>query len=359
MNQHNQRMRTATPDSPTESRHPVSRVNAVAPIRICDIGGWTDTWFAGHGVIFNISVYPYVEVQIRAVPATAEGRRVRLFVENFGDVYDLDPGRGTYSKHPLLEAALEVMPPPDEISLEINIYSDAPPGASTGTSAAASVALIGALDRLTRGRLTPHQAAMKAHSIETEKLGLQSGIQDQIASAYGGINFIEMHRYPQASVSSIQVANPVWWELEQRLAVIYIGSPHNSSAIHRKVIEHLGDNAAESPVLEEMRKLAHQAKDTLYEADFPALGAVMSRNTEMQRQLHPGLVCEAFESIISIAADFGALGCKVNGAGGDGGSLTILGNGDMARKRQMLKAITDRGYHVLPIYLSRQGLRVW
>ena len=38
---------------------------AVAPIRICDIGGWTDTWFAGHGAIFNIAVYPYVEVQIR------------------------------------------------------------------------------------------------------------------------------------------------------------------------------------------------------------------------------------------------------------------------------------------------------
>ncbi len=46
-------------------------VNSVAPIRICDNGGWTDTWFAGRGKIFNIGVYPYVEVQIEVYPRGA------------------------------------------------------------------------------------------------------------------------------------------------------------------------------------------------------------------------------------------------------------------------------------------------
>ena len=31
-------------------------IQATAPIRVCDIGGWTDTWFATHGAIFNIAV---------------------------------------------------------------------------------------------------------------------------------------------------------------------------------------------------------------------------------------------------------------------------------------------------------------
>ena len=35
---------------------PVRIVNSVAPIRICDNGGWTDTWFAKYGKIFNIAV---------------------------------------------------------------------------------------------------------------------------------------------------------------------------------------------------------------------------------------------------------------------------------------------------------------
>ena len=33
---------------------PIRIINAVAPIRICDNGGWTDTWFAGRGKVFNI-----------------------------------------------------------------------------------------------------------------------------------------------------------------------------------------------------------------------------------------------------------------------------------------------------------------
>ena len=31
-------------------------INAMAPIRICDLGGWTDTWFAETGAVFNIGV---------------------------------------------------------------------------------------------------------------------------------------------------------------------------------------------------------------------------------------------------------------------------------------------------------------
>jgi D-glycero-alpha-D-manno-heptose-7-phosphate kinase len=54
-----------------ESRRPLRVINSVAPIRIVDNGGWTDTWFAGHGKIF-IGVYPCAEVQIEVFPAAGE-----------------------------------------------------------------------------------------------------------------------------------------------------------------------------------------------------------------------------------------------------------------------------------------------
>ena len=101
------------------------------------------------------------------------------------------------------------------------------------------------------------------------------------------------------------------------------------------------------------------AKDTVYAGDWMQLGRIMDENTDVQRHLHEGLVCEQFEDIITVARDFQALGCKVNGAGGDGGSITILTDGDMSTKRRLLGTLTDKGYHSLPIYLSRQGLRVW
>ena len=51
-----------------QAQQPLRIINSVAPIRICDNGGWTDTWFAEHGKIFNIGVYPYAEVQIEVFP---------------------------------------------------------------------------------------------------------------------------------------------------------------------------------------------------------------------------------------------------------------------------------------------------
>jgi len=146
------------------------------------------------------------------------------------------PEEHRWNKHPLLEAAIDFMGIPDDLAFEVTIYSEAPTGASTGTSAAVTVALIGALDCLTPGRQTAHQVALTAQRIETEMLHQQCGIQDQICSAYGGINFIEMYTYPHASVSPVQIPNTDWWELERRLALIYLGKSHQSSSIHEMVI---------------------------------------------------------------------------------------------------------------------------
>ena len=334
-------------------------VNAVAPTRVCDVGGWTDTHFARYGAVFNIATYPHVEVQLQPVdPAAADGPIV-ISAENFGESYVLDPETIVYDKHPLLEAAVKVMGTPQDIALRINIFSHAPPGASMGTSAAVSVALIGALDSLTEGRLTAHELAALAHSIETKELGLECGIQDQLASAYGGINIIEMHEFPHASVSPVHVPETVWWELESRLVVVYIGNPHSSSETHRMVIAGMGDAAHQDPRMERLRQLAREAKDTLYRGDFSGLGRICNENTEAQRALHKNLVCDRFEDIISVANDFNALGCKVNGAGGDGGSIAILTTGDMAKKRELQKTLVERGYQPLPIRLSPWGLRVW
>ena len=225
-------------------------INSVAPIRICDNGGWTDTWFAEHGKIFNIGVYPFAEVQVEVYPPGSTEKRVVINAENFGERYAVDPGTSDWDRHPLLEAAIQRMNLAVKFSFQVTIYSEAPSGASTGTSAAVTVALIGALDSLTPGRLTSHEAAYTAHSVEVDMLGLQCGIQDQLCSAYGGINFIEMFKYPHASVSSVTVSNSTWWELERRLVLIYLGKSHSSSKIHENVItelEHRGPECRPPP----------------------------------------------------------------------------------------------------------------
>jgi D-glycero-alpha-D-manno-heptose-7-phosphate kinase len=341
---------------------PLKVINAAAPIRICDNGGWTDTWFSGHGKIFNIGVYPIVEVQVDVFPAAAREQRLVINAENFGERYAPHArGGGEWDRHPLLEAAIARMRVPDELALEVTIYSDAPSGAGTGTSAAVTVALVGALDCLTPGRLTPHEVAYTAHAVETVMLHMQSGIQDQLCCAHGGVNFIEMHDYPHASVSSIQVPNALWWELERRLALIYLGKSHFSSEVHEQVIRGLENEGPDSPRLRALRTTAEASRDALYRGDFAALGAAMASNTEAQRNLHPTLVSAAADRVIEIAREHGAVGWKVNGAGGDGGSVTLLCGESSSARRAMAAEIDGENpaFVNIPVYLSRHGLRRW
>lgn len=343
-------------------RKPLRIINSVAPIRICDNGGWTDTWFAGYGTIFNIGVYPYAEAQIEVYPYSEQDDRVIIHAENYGQRYAVTPEDHVgWSKHPLLEAAIDYMHVPKNLSFEVTIYSDAPAGASTGTSASVTVALIGALDYLTPGRMTPHEVAAAAQYIETKMLNQQCGIQDQLCSAYGGINYIEMFQYPHASVSQIQVPNSIWWELERRLVLIYLGKSHDSSRIHEMVIRGLEDAGPDCVQLADLRTTARSSRDALYKGDFAMLGAAMIENTEAQTRLHPELVNADAARVIEIARAHGALGWKVNGAGGEGGSLTLLCNESSSARRAMITEIEqeNRSFQNIPIYLSRYGLRTW
>lgn len=334
-------------------------VRATAPVRVCDNGGWTDTWFAGHGKVCNIAMSPGVAVEIAVVPSGVGSPQVVLDVSNFDDRYGFEiadpPGR-----HPLLEAAISEIGTPDDVSIEVAVSSAVPAGSSTGTSAAVTVALIGALDALTGGRMGAGAVASAAHRVEVGQLGVESGIQDQLCAVFGGISYIEMASYPDATVTAVPVEDRVWRELEERLLLVYLGRAHDSSAVHRQVIERLASEGPMSPHLESLRHCAEGAKDALTSGDLRAFGEVMKENTTTQSELHPALVGEAASRVMEIAADQGAWGWKVNGAGGDGGSVTLLCAS--AEGRQHLSAVirdADRLFDVLPSRLCRLGLQVW
>jgi D-glycero-alpha-D-manno-heptose-7-phosphate kinase len=339
---------------------PLYVVNAAAPVRICDNGGWTDTWFAAHGRIFNIAVSPYATVQVEVYPYDGQGPQVIIHAENYGQRYPRVLG-APWDHHPLLEATIEKADLPRDRALQVTVHSDAPAGASTGTSAAVTVALLGALDHLTPGRRTPHEIAYAAQSIETDVLGQQCGIQDQLCAAYGGVNYIEMFDYPHATVSPIRLPRAVEWELERRLALIFLGRAHQSSAIHERVIRHLEDAGPTAPPLERLRATAGPSRDALYAGDFAALGRAMVENTEAQRALHPELVSAEAQQVIDVARAHGALGWKVNGAGGSGGSLTLLCGPRSSAKRIMIREMraVNPLLRQIPIRLSRHGLRTW
>ena len=331
----------------------------LAPIRICDLGGWSDTWFAKHGSVLNIAVSPYAECRMEVAEVPQWRERFYFTVDDYGDRYKLDPQNVTFGRHPLLEACVKSMPIPKGLDIEISLHSSIPGGSSTGTSAAVTVALLRALDCLTPGRLSPDELAVKAHEVETIHLGQQSGIQDQICSAHGGISFIDMDEYPHATVKRVDIDQATHDELEARLSVIFLGRTHHSSSVHEEVIRGLLEGGSMDK-LEPLRKEAVAGRDALLAGDLVGFGAAMIRNTEAQANLHASLVSETARKIFDVAKHYGAIGWKVNGAGGDGGSVTILSGSDRYAQRAMLEEIKTMGGGIreIGIRLNDGGVKV-
>jgi D-glycero-alpha-D-manno-heptose-7-phosphate kinase len=278
---------------------------------------------------------------------------VLLELEDLAAGYPVAPGRPRTPRHPLLEAAIDLLPPPEGIPLAVRVRAGVPPGCGTGTSASLAVAALAALARARGESPLRHELVSAAHRLEVEVLGGESGVQDQVAAAYGGINYIEIDPYPEMTVTPL----PAWPELTSLLVLVYLGRPHLSTAVHREVIETLRHGRSGS--LDRLRHAADIGRRAVMARDLLLFGQAMIANTEAQRSLHPGLVGPDAARVMDVAAGSGAMGWKVNGAGGDGGSVSLLAPDEGSRS-----ALVDRiealggQYRVLPAEGDRAGLQV-
>ena len=329
-------------------------INAYAPCRINDIGGWTDTPFAEFGRVCSLAVNPGVSVQV------AESKTDLMYVNmiNYNTTYAFPPGAmDTDNLELVFPAIAETIRryTSEQEPLYISISGGMPPGSSTGTSAAVLVALIRAL---THGQRMPFfSIPLAAYDIETS-LGFNTGIQDQAAATYGNISDIKITDCPSFERTPVPIDWRLWWELESRLMLVYIGE-HDSSALHDEVIKAVGDNPKYNGHIEELRMLASDATTYLSAGDLGGYALTMVANTKHQRELCKALVPLTVNDVFTIAYRHGALACKPNGAGGDGGSVTILCGPDPVERELMRRDLVECDYEIIPISLARDGLRVW
>ena len=343
-----------------EAVAPTRVVIATSPVRVCDIGGWTDTWFARHGHVCSIAVQPGVTVRAAAYPRSTRPHALVVDAVDYGErlVLDSVAVEEVPERHRLLAAVTNEAAIPDHLAVELSVASGVPPGCATGTSASVAVAMIGALDHLMAIARAPDEIARAAHRVEVERLGLQSGVQDQVAAAHGGINHIEVTDYPDWCVHPVALADEIRSELERRLLLVYLGRAHHSSAVHEQVVADLADEGPGSPRLDVLRRCAERAGAAVERGDWDALGRVMIDSTDAQAALHPSVVSDDARRVIAVAEANGARGWKVNGAGGEGGSLTLLcGAGADARRTLAAVVAETEPASVIPIRLSAEGLR--
>lgn len=326
------------------------RIVAKAPVRTADIGGWTDTWFASAGSVCSVAIEPGITVTVDAQPGKPDAVALTIGGES-----------RRLADDPLIEAAIRHVP--IACALKVQIDSGVPVGSGLGTSASVTVALLAALDAL-RSSLepetglarTPAELACDAHRVETS-LGWQSGVQDQLAAAHGGVHQFEV-RYPYGGSADRLDGPELRRLLDDRLLTVYLGRPHSSSVVHESVIAAL-EGLDNGPLLAPLRRAAVDAANALRASDLRAYGQAMTDAHEGTRSLHGDLVCAEAEGVAAIAQHFGAAGWKVNGAGGNGGSIAVLGPSDPQRMAALVRALdAEPGVELLRTRVAAQGVTV-
>lgn len=82
----------------------------------------------------------------------------------------------------------------------------------------------------------------------------------------------------------------------------------------------------------------------------------MNKNWDAQKNLHPSMVNPLIEKAEYTAKKYGAIGFKLNGAGG-GGSATILV--DIGAENKLKRKLIENGFQIHSIKLNLHGVQTW
>ncbi len=200
---------------------------------------------------------------------------------------------------------------------------------------------IGKLDDNTRKKLSE-----TVYNIE-QSMGLVGGKQDQYASAFGGINFMEF-KGDKVTVERLKLSPELIRKLEDKLVLVYTGKPHFSGNTNGAMMDNLKKGKNNANLLR-IKKIAIEMKHALLNKDLERFAELMNEETGERKKLHKSIVPESTQNIIDLAMENGAVAAKVCGSGGGG---SILFFGDKQRLKQKFK---DK---IIEFKFDFQGLRI-
>lgn len=239
------------------------------------------------------------------------------------------------------------------------IKTDFPFQSGLGGSGAVSIALIGAISAaLEDEEPDPREYdsfVRLAHNIEDSLFG-NTGMQDQAAAAYGGVNIWE---WDYSSVLDL-VRSPIPINpssLREHILLAYPGSPHPESRKGSKIL----DSFKEKSALDTFASISDTAREfarRLESEDYAGAGEFVSAEFRLRSSLIRVLRPE--DSELMELAGSRACGVGVTGHGG-GGCLWAIGEkeGIDNLRQTWIEAFARRGAgHLLPLDIAEDGLKV-
>jgi D-glycero-alpha-D-manno-heptose-7-phosphate kinase len=253
-------------------------------------------------------------------------------------------------------AIRKLRPAGDQRGFDLTLHSDAPPGSGLGASSAMMVALVGVLKEYGNLALTDYEVADLACHIEREELGIQGGLQDQYAAAFGGWNYIEFLA-DRVIVNPLKISQDVMNELQYNLLLVYTGTMRLSGHILQDQVDRYERREADTmDALRELKQLTIKMKNALLRRELGELGELLHQEWQHKKKLSSKISGTQLDMLYDTAREHGALGGKVTGAGGGGYMLLYCRPGAKSTVAEKLK---DLGCLVTDFSMEPLGLQTW
>jgi len=283
------------------------------PFRISFFGGGTDfpQWYLKEGgAVLSTTIDKYCYITCRSLPPffPNKHRVVWSHIESVSDINDI--------LHPAVKAGLRYLNFDNTKGIEIHHQGDLPARSGMGSSSAFAVGLLNALSTLKGDSISKGELAQKAIELEQVVLKESVGSQDQVATAYGGLNIIKFHTSGDISVDNVDLKISRLLELQSHLMMFYTGTTRNGTEIASKTISNI---ASKKETLTNLRKSVDRGVDILTNnSPIEHFGELLHDTWKEKCNLNPDTTNDLINSIYNTARDNGAIGGKLLGSGGSG-----------------------------------------
>lgn len=305
------------------------------PYRVSFFGGGTDypPWFREHGgAVLSMAINQYCYVSGRALPSFF-GIRHRIVWSHIETVQSLHE-----ILHPAVRVGLQTLGFTDEDGVELHHQGDLPARSGIGSSSAFAVGLINVLQAMRGRRLSPRELAEGAIDLEQNRLNENVGCQDQIASAYGGLNIIRFGPGDGFEVQPLALPEQRLRHFESWLMLFYAGSSRLSSDFAKKLIDNLSNNTDR---LTRMHAMVDVAAGFLADGRMDDFGGLLHESWMLKRRLSEGTSTNTIDRVYEDARRAGAIGGKLLGAGGTGFLAFVVPPEKQAAVREALSHLVS------------------
>ncbi len=289
------------------------------PYRISFFGGGTDfpQWYLKEsGAVLSVTIDKYCYLSCRYLPPffDIKHRIVWSHIETVSSIAEI--------LHPAVREGLRFLGFDDSQGVEIQHQGDLPARSGIGSSSSFSVGLMKALTGLKGGMLGKMELARLAIMLEQDILHETVGSQDQVAAAFGGLNFIQFFPDGQIQVEPVTVMAGRVAELEQSLVLLYTGTSRLGSEIAKNSTKNFSTRAKE---LKDMRRMVDQGIEILSgKGSLESFGKLLHKSWMLKRSLSEDISNANIDEIYQQALNHGAIGGKLSGAGGSGFMLFFV-----------------------------------